>query len=216
MGSRGESGRTGDFVSAAGDRVPPVRGRRPWRCVVFDVGVAALTILTVAVLVGMYYGWAITGGELHYDMQLVLGTPVFLMLVVAGLLWWLLRGWPAIRRQRAWVWWDAVAPAVVLTAVLAVTLFPRDGFDEARPRLEAVAEEMLAAPQETRAGLNLDGVHIAGVELIDGAVYFVDADNSFGTTHGWIYSPSGSPESQRPFASLDHLDGPWYEYEHYT
>ncbi|UTM40123.1 hypothetical protein MX572_26100 (plasmid) [Rhodococcus pyridinivorans] len=94
-----------------------------------------------------------------------------------------------------------------------MVLFPRPGFDEARPQLEAIAREVLTEPDGVRSGVEVGGLDISRVEQLDGAVYFIESDDSFGTTHGWIYSPEGYPDGQQHVGSIEHLGGPWYEFE---
>ncbi|MFI6429703.1 DUF1109 domain-containing protein [Rhodococcus oryzae] len=188
-------------------------GRR--RKVVIDLCVLVATLLSVAVLLGLYYGWPMVGGDLQYDRQIFIAMPAFLVLVVAGLLWVLHCLWPSILGRRTWPWWSAATPAVALSAFLVVVLFPWGRFDEARPQLETIAHEVLAEPEGVRSGVKIRGLDISRVAHHGGAVYFIEADNSFGTTRGWIYSPDGSPdpEGQRYFGSIEHLGGPWYEFE---
>ncbi|TQF68450.1 hypothetical protein FK531_15375 [Rhodococcus spelaei] len=91
------------------------------------------------------------------------------------------------------------------------------GFDEARPRLEEIVREITAHPGSTRNGLEIGGLDIGRVEQReDGAVYFLESDTSFGTTHGWIYAPDRKPGGQRYFMSLNNVGGSWYEFEYGT
>lgn len=178
---------------------------------VADIGIVVLTVLSVTVLVGLHYGWPVVGGDLDYDHKLFIGGPALFVLVTAGLLWTILRLWPSLRGVRDWTWSVAAAPAIVIVALVVGVMFPRGGFDEARPELEQIAQEVLADPESVRNGVQFGSVDISRVEERGGAVYFFDSDNSFGTTYGWIYSPDGPPSWVS--AQVEHIDGPWYEFE---
>ncbi|MFV9429959.1 DUF1109 domain-containing protein [Rhodococcus aetherivorans] len=182
------------------------------RTVAVEVCLLLATILSLSVLLGMYYGWPAVGGALDYDHQIFIAIPALLLLGVAGLVW-AFRVWSSLRGTRSWSWWTAAAPVVVLGALLVVVLFPRPGFDEARPQLEAIAREILTEPDGVRSGVEVGGLDISRVEQLGGAVYFIESDDSFGTTHGWIYSPEGYLDGQRHVGSIEHLGGPWYEFE---
>ena len=182
------------------------------RAVAVEVCLLLATVLSLSVLLGMYYGWAAVGGDLDYDHQIFIAMPALLLLGVAGLVW-VFCIWLSLRGTRSWSWWTAAAPVVVLGVLLVVVLFPRPGFDEARPRLEAIAHEVLTEPDGVRSGVEVGGLDISRVEQLGGAVYFIESDDSFGTTHGWIYSPEGHPDGQRHVGSIEHLGGPWYEFE---
>lgn len=184
--------------------------------VVADLGVLALTVLPVIVLSGLYFRWPLVGGDANYDRKLFIAAPMLLALGAAAVCWTILRVLSYVR-QRGWSWWSAAAPGVVVAAVLVALAFPPAGFDEARPRLEAIALGVLADPGSVRGDLDIGGVSIGRVELHSGeAVYFIESDSSFGSTRGWIYSPAGIPAGQRYFLSLEHIDGPWYEFEYAT
>lgn len=183
------------------------------RPAVVDICLLTATVLSLVVLLGLYYGWPAVGGDLDYEHQIFIATPAILLLGTAGVTWAFLRALPLLRGTRSWSRWSAAVPAVVLGAILAVVLFPPPGFDDARPQLEAIAQDVLTKPESNESGVAIEGLDISRIERHGGAVYFIEADDSFGTTHGWVYSPEGSPEGQRHFAVLEHLGGPWYEFE---
>ncbi len=203
-------------MKSADGRTPAHRRNGRHSSAVVDLCVLVATVLSTAVLLGLYYGCPMVGGDLQYDHQIFIALPAFLVLVVTGLLWVLLCLWPSIRGRRAWSWWRAATPAVALSAFLVVMLFPWGRFDDARPQLETIARQALVDPEGVRGGVKIRGLDISQVAHHDGAVYFIDADNSFGATRGWIYSPGGSPdpEGRRSLGSIEHLGGPWYEFEH--
>ncbi|QBJ95484.1 hypothetical protein ERC79_05555 [Rhodococcus sp. ABRD24] len=169
------------------------------------------------VLLGLYYRWPLVGGDADYDRKLFIAAPMLLILGAAAL-FWIHRALPYVRGREGWSWWGLPAPpGVVVTAAFVALALPPAGFDEARPRLEEIALEIIAAPGSTRSGLDVGGIDISRVEQRSGgAVYFIESDTSFGTTHGWIYSPTGNPGEQRNFISLRHIDGSWYEFEYAT
>ncbi|WP_280764033.1 hypothetical protein [Prescottella agglutinans] len=192
------------------------RGGEQWK-VVADLCVLALTALPVIVLLGLYCRRPLTGGDVNYDRKLFIAAPMLLTLGAAALFWVILRVLPYIRGRGGWSWWGVAAPGVVVAAALVALAFPPAGFDEARSQFEEIALEIIADPGSTRSDLDIDGVSIGRVEQRSGgAVYFIESDTSFGTTHGWIYSPAGNPAGQRYFMSLEHIDGPWYEFEYAT
>lgn len=205
-------------MTGVGDPAESVaaQGGEHWR-VVADLCVLALTALPVIVLSGLYYRWPLVGGDVDYDRKLFIAAPMLLVLGTAALFWIILRVLPYVRGSGGWSWWGVAAPIVAIAAVLVALALPPAGFDEARLRLEEIALELSADPGSTRSGLEVGGVDISRVERRSGgAVYFIESDTSFGTTRGWIYSPTGSPSEQRYFLSLKHIDGPWYEFEYAT
>ena len=171
------------------------------------------TVVAILVLLGVYYEWWPLG-DMTYDRKLLVAAPALLVLVVAGL-GWLIKLVKFVASEHRWSWWIAAAPAAIVTGIVVTVLFLPAGFDDARPQLERIAQEIIDNPNSTQSDIDVDGVDIARAEQrADGGVYFIEDDRSFGSTRGWIYSPDHVPGGTRVFLSLTNIGGPWYQFEY--
>lgn len=188
------------------------RGTKGW---VWDFCVLALAVLSMTVLLALYFGWPLVGGNLPYDHLILIAPPTLLVLGVAAVLWILRYAIPLAQGSARWSWWALAAPGVVIAALAVVAAFPKPGFDEVRPQLEEMAQQIVASPERGRPGFQIGGLEFGRIKQgADGTVYFTEADTSFGSTRGWIYAPHGEPEGY--FVSLKKLDGDWYRFEQGT
>lgn len=188
-----------------------LQGRSVWRTVLTSV-IAFLTLLATGTLLALNCEWGPFAG-MEYDLMLLIAAPAILVLISAGMLW-LVQVLMSFGNKQWRSWQLAIAPGIVVFAVVGIFVAPGDGFDDARPRMEQIAQEIVSTPGNTKSNIKIGRVDIARVEQrIDGAVYFIDADGSFGSTRGWIYAPNGEPVGSQPFISLTSAGGPWYAFE---
>ncbi|WP_164874144.1 DUF1109 domain-containing protein [Rhodococcus spongiicola] len=137
-----------------------------------------------------------------------------LALSIAGLAW-AVRTLYFVGRDRKWSLWVAAAPFVVISGVAVALAFPPRSFDEARPELEKVAQEMLKGPDRSRNDLTIGGLDISLViRGGNGSVFFYDADGYVGTfVSGWIFSPNVVPESGGTW-TFEMISEDWYKFSY--
>ncbi|BCF86698.1 hypothetical protein RQCS_62430 (plasmid) [Rhodococcus qingshengii] len=171
------------------------------------------SVVALLVLLGVYYEWWPLG-DMTNDRKLLVAAPALLILAASGL-GWLIKLVKFVASEHRGSWWNAAAPAAIAAGIAVMMVFPPAGFEDARPQLERIAQEIIDSPNSTQSDIGVGGVDNSRVERrADGGVYFIEADHSFGSTRGWIYSPGHAPDGTRVFLSLNSIGGSWYQFEY--
>jgi len=148
-----------------------------------------------------------------YLIKLIFGFP--LLLLIAFLFFaWIGRSCFYIYKRRKWSWRILATPTVAALFMAISALSKPPGFEEVRPELEKIAQDVRTNPGSPIYGAEANGIEIQWIRVeSDGNVYFTDKKRSAFSEVGWVYAPD-SPPSAHPWIRLSHLDGPWYSFEY--
>ncbi|MBC2592383.1 hypothetical protein [Rhodococcus aetherivorans] len=178
------------------------------------LAIAAFTALICSLLLCLYYGRWPFSDSMGYIAKLLVAVPAMLSLIALGVAW-LVRAVRVAKSRRQFSFTLLLAPAVIATTVMVVLANPRAGFDDAKPEMQLIAEQLIDGTGKSRYAVDVNGLHFGSVELgSDGCVYFTESDQAISKT-GWVYTRQCVPRA-RSFITLKPVAPDWYRFEYGT
>lgn len=181
-----------------------------WRDRPPGFGVVAMTTMAAALLLCVRYDWWPPMSNLDNEAKFLMIAASASILFVAGSCW-LIRTAFFVRRRRRGSWFILAAPTILAVYSILRLVPGPSTFDDERPAFDKLVRQVIENPG------SVDDVELGTFDIDaaqrqpDGAIYFYDADASFGRTTGWVYSPNGTPTYYEAM-SLKELGGGWYRF----
>jgi len=176
--------------------------------------IAGLTALICILLLCLYYERRPFTGSTDYLTKILVAVPAVLALIALGAAW-LVRAVRVTRSEGRFPLTLLLAPSVMAAAVLLVLVNPKAGFEDAKPEMQTVAEQLIDGTGQPQYAVDINGLQFGSIEReSDGCVYFTESDQAISRT-GWVYTRQCVPRA-RTFITLEPVAPNWSRFEYAT